>query len=211
MVNRRGHMPSACELERRWSQQTPANLRRLHLTGIAFIGGALWVIWELLENPSLSQVQLTLPQSGFGKGLPTICPVMWGRIGRFYTTFSLTGPECRLSFINRLGYSDARTRADSPRHSRFAHSESRLSGPALRLRHSAAHRTDFPRSPADRTGRALPRAVSTCAAGIVEGSLGHVGEQSTDQVLRADNRRAETFAPAGGRLEPPGRRNWLSA
>lgn len=84
-------------------------------------------------------------------------------------------------------------------------------GPALRLRHSAAHRTDFTRGASDRTGRALPRAVSTCAAGIVEGSLGHVGEQSTDQVLRADDRRAETFASGGGRLEPRRRRNCLGA
>lgn len=33
-------------MERRWSQQTPANLWRLRLTGLAFIGGALWVMWE---------------------------------------------------------------------------------------------------------------------------------------------------------------------
>jgi hypothetical protein len=33
-------------MERRWSQQTPANLRRLRVTGIAFIGGAFWVMWE---------------------------------------------------------------------------------------------------------------------------------------------------------------------
>src|SRR5438477_5798351 len=130
---------------------------------------------------------------------------------RFYTTFSLTGRECGHSFINSLGYSDARTRADSPRHPRFAPSESRLSGPALRLRHSAAHPTDFTGSAADRTGRALPCAVSTGAAGIAEGSLGHVGEQSTDQVLRTDNRRAETLAPGGRRLEPPSCRHCLSA
>src|SRR5437879_4666362 len=97
-------------------------------------------------------------------------PAMWGQMRRFYTTFSLTSRGCWPSFISRLGYSDVRTRADSPRHSRFAHSESRLSGLALRLRHSAAHRTDFTGSLGDRTGRALPRAVSTCAAGIVEGS-----------------------------------------
>jgi hypothetical protein len=60
-------------------------------------------------------------------------------------------------------------------------------------------------------GALYPCSVSTGTAGIVEGSLGHIGEQPTDQVLRADNRRAETFAPAGGRLEPPGRRNCLSA
>ena len=58
---------------------------------------------------------------------------------------------------------------------------------------------------------ALPGAVSTCAAGVAEGPLGHVGEQSTDQVLRVDGRRAETFAPGGGRLEPPSRRHCLSA
>jgi hypothetical protein len=33
-------------MERRWSQQTPANLRRIRVTGIAFIGMGLWVIWE---------------------------------------------------------------------------------------------------------------------------------------------------------------------
>jgi len=33
-------------IQRRWSQQTPANLRRLRVTGIVFIGGALWVMWE---------------------------------------------------------------------------------------------------------------------------------------------------------------------
>ena len=33
-------------MERRWSQQTPANLWRLRVTGIAFIGAALWVMWE---------------------------------------------------------------------------------------------------------------------------------------------------------------------
>jgi len=37
-------------------------------------------------------------------------------------------------------------RAQISRHPRFAHSESCLSGPALRLRHSAAHRTDFTRA-----------------------------------------------------------------
>jgi hypothetical protein len=32
-------------MERRWSQQTPANLWRLRITGIAFISTSLWVIW----------------------------------------------------------------------------------------------------------------------------------------------------------------------
>jgi hypothetical protein len=31
-------------MQRRWSQQTPANLRRLRVTGIAFIVFALWVM-----------------------------------------------------------------------------------------------------------------------------------------------------------------------
>ena len=31
---------------RRWSQRTRANLWRLRLTGIAFIVGAVWVVWE---------------------------------------------------------------------------------------------------------------------------------------------------------------------
>lgn len=33
-------------MERRWSQQTPANLWRLRVTGVAFIGVALWVMWH---------------------------------------------------------------------------------------------------------------------------------------------------------------------
>jgi hypothetical protein len=33
-------------MQRRWSQQTSANLWRLRVTGIAFIIGALWVMWE---------------------------------------------------------------------------------------------------------------------------------------------------------------------
>lgn len=33
-------------MQRRWSQRTPANLWRLRITGIAFIGGALWVMWQ---------------------------------------------------------------------------------------------------------------------------------------------------------------------
>ena len=33
-------------MQRRWSQQTPANLWRIRATGIAFIGMSLWVMWE---------------------------------------------------------------------------------------------------------------------------------------------------------------------
>jgi hypothetical protein len=36
-------------LQRRWSQQTRANLWRLRVTGIAFIVGAVWIIWEYLR------------------------------------------------------------------------------------------------------------------------------------------------------------------
>lgn len=33
-------------MQRRWSQQTPANLWRMRVTGIAFIGMSLLAIWE---------------------------------------------------------------------------------------------------------------------------------------------------------------------
>ena len=33
----------------RWSQQTPANLWGIRLTGIASIGMSLWVMWEYLR------------------------------------------------------------------------------------------------------------------------------------------------------------------
>jgi hypothetical protein len=33
-------------MQRRWSQQTPASLRRMRLTGIAIIGVSLCGIWE---------------------------------------------------------------------------------------------------------------------------------------------------------------------
>ena len=33
-------------MQRRWSQRTSANLLRIRLTGIAFIGMSLWVTWE---------------------------------------------------------------------------------------------------------------------------------------------------------------------
>lgn len=36
-------------LQRRWSQQTRASLWRLRVTGIAFIVGAVWIIWEYLR------------------------------------------------------------------------------------------------------------------------------------------------------------------
>jgi len=42
----RDYTPLYLRVERRWSQRTPANLWGLRLTGIGFIGGALWVIWE---------------------------------------------------------------------------------------------------------------------------------------------------------------------
>jgi len=34
------------QMERRWSQQTPSNLWRIRITGIAFIGMSLLVMWE---------------------------------------------------------------------------------------------------------------------------------------------------------------------
>jgi hypothetical protein len=42
----RDYTTPGLRMERRWSQQTNANLWRLRVTGIAFIGCALWVIWE---------------------------------------------------------------------------------------------------------------------------------------------------------------------
>ena len=42
----RGYTTPDLRMERRWSQQTPANRLRLRVTGIAFIGAASWVIWE---------------------------------------------------------------------------------------------------------------------------------------------------------------------
>ena len=42
----RAYTTPGLRMERRWSRPTPANLRRLRETGIAFIGMALWVIWE---------------------------------------------------------------------------------------------------------------------------------------------------------------------
>jgi hypothetical protein len=33
-------------MQRRWSQQTPANLWGMRMTGIACIAMSLWVIWE---------------------------------------------------------------------------------------------------------------------------------------------------------------------
>ena len=37
-------------MQRRWSQQTRANLWRLRITGIAFMGGCLWVIWDYWKS-----------------------------------------------------------------------------------------------------------------------------------------------------------------
>lgn len=42
----RAYTTLGLRMERRESQQTPANLWRSRVTGIAFIGGALWVMWE---------------------------------------------------------------------------------------------------------------------------------------------------------------------
>lgn len=33
-------------MQRRWSQQTPANLWGVRVTGIGFIGTCLWIMWE---------------------------------------------------------------------------------------------------------------------------------------------------------------------
>jgi len=42
----RAYTPAGLRMERRWSQQTPANLWGMRITGIAFIAGGLWVLWE---------------------------------------------------------------------------------------------------------------------------------------------------------------------
>ena len=42
----RAYTTTGLRMERRWSQQTPANLWGIRITGIGFIGGCLWVIWE---------------------------------------------------------------------------------------------------------------------------------------------------------------------
>jgi hypothetical protein len=42
----RAYTTPGLRMERRWSQQTPANLWRIRVTGIAFIGMSLLVIWE---------------------------------------------------------------------------------------------------------------------------------------------------------------------
>jgi hypothetical protein len=48
----RVYMTLHFRMQRRWSQQTPANLWGLRVTGIAFIGMSLWVMWEYW-SPSL--------------------------------------------------------------------------------------------------------------------------------------------------------------
>ena len=77
-----------------------------------------------------------------------------------------------------------------PGNSRSPHPEGGLARPAARLRRAAAHRADFRKRAADRTGRALSRTVSPGAPGSAEGELGHVREQPPRQVLRTDGRRA---------------------
>jgi hypothetical protein len=42
----RAYTTPGLRMERRWSQQTPANLHRVQMTGMAFIGVGLWIIWE---------------------------------------------------------------------------------------------------------------------------------------------------------------------
>jgi hypothetical protein len=42
----RAYTTPGLRMERRWSQQTPANLWRMRVAGIAFISMGLWVIRE---------------------------------------------------------------------------------------------------------------------------------------------------------------------
>ena len=42
----RAYTAPGLRMERRWSQLTPANLRRIRVTGIAFACMGLWIIWE---------------------------------------------------------------------------------------------------------------------------------------------------------------------
>ena len=42
----RAYTTPGLRMERRWSQLTPANLRRIRVTGIAFACMGLWIIWE---------------------------------------------------------------------------------------------------------------------------------------------------------------------
>jgi hypothetical protein len=43
---RRAYTTPYLRMQRRGSQQTPANLWGIRTTGIAFIGMSLWVMWE---------------------------------------------------------------------------------------------------------------------------------------------------------------------
>src|SRR5262249_28379302 len=58
---------------------------------------------------------------------------------------------------------------------------------------------------AHRARSSLSRVVPAGAPGSSESKLGHIGEQSSRQVLRAHFRRPQAFARGGGRVEPPGR------
>jgi len=46
----RAYTTPGLRMERRWSQQTPASLRRIRITGIAFLGMSLWVLWQYLKH-----------------------------------------------------------------------------------------------------------------------------------------------------------------
>lgn len=43
----RGYTTPGLRMERRWSQQTPANLWRIRMTGVAFVAMSLFVMWAL--------------------------------------------------------------------------------------------------------------------------------------------------------------------
>jgi hypothetical protein len=42
----RAYTTTHLRMQRRWSQQTPGNLWRIRLTGVACVSMFLWVIWE---------------------------------------------------------------------------------------------------------------------------------------------------------------------